>query len=119
MNWFKSATNLDWQGKEFYHLANVMKFEIDSFPDLSIDEYRGELKPDKIGFYIIKDDGKEYYFVLQKTGDDIRTNIITKPLQVIGSDTYNISQYTPQQIIESGLIIINNNFGEGTNNELV
>jgi len=115
MNWFKNAANIDWQGKEFHHLINVMKFEIDNFPNLSLDESRGAIQPEKLGFYIIRDNGEEYYFAIQKMGENIRTTIITKPLRQMGTNTYNTNDNSPYEIIENGLIIINNDINKGLN----
>ena len=114
MNWFKNANVLAWQGKEFYHLVNVMKFEIDSFPRLTLDEGRGHVSPTMLTFYIVRDDGKEYVFAVRKSADSVSTNITTKPdNRILGTNTYAIAQYTPQQIIENGLTVINNDYGEG------
>lgn len=125
MNWFKSAKEFDWGWEEFGHLLNVMRFEIDNFPRLIINENKeGLTSLHKIGFYINRDDGKEYHFALERVKNQIKTYVALADLsKIINHNFYEISQYTPQQIINEGLITINNDsgndFNERSENELV
>jgi len=125
MSWFKNAIRFNWEEGVPYHLSRVMEFEIDNFPRLTINKNKKSPETlSKIGFYIIRDDGKEYHFVLEGKGDKLKTYIgIEGTGNFVPSNLYNISKSSPLQIIENGLMAINNdlsnNFNGRSENELV
>jgi len=110
MNWFKNAIDTEWQQKGIYHFLNVMKFEIDSFPNLSLDSTNGVAGSDRVGFSISRNGENEYSFTIRMNGNNIDTIITAKPLRSLGAKSYDATSTTPQQIVDDGLATINNDY---------
>lgn len=118
MSWFKNAINSGWQEKGLYHFTNVMKFVIDSFPNLSLSDI-GSATSRKIVFNIVRNNETEYNFLIRINGNNIDTSIYAKPLRSLSSRSYDASQSEPQQIIEDGLAEINNDYSGEFENGMV
>ena len=122
MSWYKSEKKSEWQNKGLYHFVNVMKFEIENYENLLLtkDPY---VNVDKIAFYISRNNEREYIFSIRINGDNIDTYVVANPsaneseeYRSLSSDSYDASQADPQQIIETGLSAINDDYsGEFTN----
>ena len=119
MNWYKLAIDDNWLSKGIYHFLNAIKFEIDSFPDLSLDNNSGGSSPDRISFIILKNNGSEYNFTIKRNGNQISSIVYANPTKFVGSESYNELSSDPQQIIRDGLIMIDNNYGGELENGMV
>ena len=115
MSWFKKSIN--WQGQEMYHLENVMRFDIDTFPRLSLGR-EGSVSSNIIGFNIQRDDGKMYSLSFRRNNGKI-DSLIRESERIVHSKRYDISMTDPKQVIEESLVTINNDLSEEFENELV
>ena len=112
MSWFKNAFN-KWIGNEFFHLNNVMGFQIEKFSRLSITNKKQDDITKIFLFVVQRDDGNIYNFSIKINNNVILTNIINKSnWKPIMTKEYNTQQSNPVQIIEDGLSKINNDLSE-------
>jgi len=118
MNGLKNAIDLGWQRKGIYHFLNVMKFEINNFSDLSLNSNKSNIAPGRVSFVIIRDDN-QYRFAIKINRNNIDTFIFDRSFRSLGVSSYNASKVTPQQIIEEGLVKINNDYSGEFKNGMV